>query len=305
MREVRMFGYVKVKHEELRVKEYEFYKGAYCGLCHAMGKCTGQCSRMTLSYDFVFLTLVRLAFTDIKPEFEQKRCFVHPLKKRNSMIKNPVLDYCSEAAAILNYHKISDDLADEKGFKRLKARLIYPFVSHSRKKALKRRAELSELDAAVADHLKRLGDAERSDRLGVDAPAELFGDLLGDIIAFGLNKKDARIAFQIGKQIGAWIYIADAIDDMAEDMKRDRYNPFIKLYNGRLPEPRELELIADAVKNRLYSAEAALDLLDIENNMIKNIIDNVLYLGIPQKTDNIIKAYTEQNEKTGKEIKDD
>ena len=49
-----------LKHE-LRVREDVFYRALYCGLCHRMGKCTGQCSRMTLNYDFVFLAAVRLA----------------------------------------------------------------------------------------------------------------------------------------------------------------------------------------------------------------------------------------------------
>ena len=54
-----MFGYIKPLTPELRIREHECYRAYYCGLCRAMGKCTGQCSRMTLSYDFVFLAAVR------------------------------------------------------------------------------------------------------------------------------------------------------------------------------------------------------------------------------------------------------
>ena len=153
-----MFGYVKVDHAELKVKEYEFYRGTYCGLCRSMGKCTGQCSRMTLNYDFVFLALVRLAIESEKVCFKQRRCLVHPIKKRNSMERNDVLDYCSAASAILNYQKIADDIADEKGFKRLKARLAMPFVAHSRKKALRRFPNLRELDRIVDEKLSRLAE---------------------------------------------------------------------------------------------------------------------------------------------------
>ena len=103
-----MFGYVKVNNSELKVKEYEFYRGTYCGLCRSMGKCTGQCSRMTLNYDFVFLALVRMALDTPKIHFEQKRCLAHPFKKRNSMERNEALDYCSATSAILNYQKIKD-----------------------------------------------------------------------------------------------------------------------------------------------------------------------------------------------------
>ena len=32
-----MFGYVRPYRPELRVREDEYYKGTYCGLCKAMG----------------------------------------------------------------------------------------------------------------------------------------------------------------------------------------------------------------------------------------------------------------------------
>lgn len=298
-----MFGYVKVNNAELKVKEYEFYRGTYCGLCRSMGKCTGQCSRMTLNYDFVFLALVRLAIAPEEICFKQRRCLVHPLKKRNSMERNPVLDYCSAAAAILNYRKVADDIADERGMKRFKARLALPFMAHARKKALKRDVGLAELDRAVAERLWDLAEIEKSERASVDAPAECFGRLLGDIMSFGFEGADARITYELGRNIGAWIYIADAIDDMEEDFKKGRYNPFIKLYGDRLPAGGELESISYAIKNHLYGAEAAVDLMDIEDGGIKNIIQNIIYLGITERTDGIIKAY--KKEETERETEND
>ncbi len=295
-----MFGYVKVNSAELRVKEYEFYRGTYCGLCCSMGKCTGQCSRMTLSYDFVFLALVRIAVSSTHTEFEQKRCLAHPLKKRNSMVRNEVLDYCSKAAAILNYQKVADDLKDEKGFKRLRAQLAFPFVSHSRKKAIKNDPSLAELDVAVARELEVLASIESDAESGVDAPADSFGRLLGEIMSFGLEGSARRITYEIGKGVGGWIYIADAIDDIRDDSKKGRYNPILKLYNARIPDERELEMISDAVKNRLFGAESAFDLLSAESETVNNILANVLFWGIPDTTDKIIKSHNDKEDK-GKE----
>ena len=298
-----MFGYVKVNSAELKVKEYEFYRGTYCGLCRSMGKCTGQCSRMTLSYDFVFLALVRMALLDTKAEFEQKRCLAHPLKKRNSMKRNEVLDYCAEAASILNYRKIEDDLGDEKGLKKLRARLALPFVSHARKKALRRHPELEGLDSALKQRLDELGTIEKDASSGVDSPADSFGHLLGELMAYGLEGSRARIAYELGRGVGGWIYIADAIDDMGEDLGRERYNPIIKLYGGRIPSADELDMITVALRNRLLSTEAAFDLMDCESESVRNIIANILFLGIPSKTEDIIKAYNEKD--IGKEDKND
>ncbi len=280
-----MFGYVRVMSPELKVKEYEFYRGTYCGLCRSMGKCTGQCSRMTLSYDFAFLALVRLSVSGESVSFGQKRCMAHPLKKRNYMKHNPVLAYCAGAAALLNYHKVMDDLSDEKGFKRLRALAFRPFAAHSRKKAIK--AGLSSLDEQIAARLALLSETEHTALVSADIPAAVFGDLLADIMSFGLAGSNERLTAALGKAVGKWIYLADALDDWTEDAKKGRYNPFLLLYDGASPTEDTLAGIRNALKNELYEAEAALDLMPFENPEIKNLVLNILYLGMPARIEQI------------------
>lgn len=295
-----MFGYVRVHSPELKVKEYEFYRGAYCGLCRAMGRCTGQCSRMALSYDFVFLALIRLALSEEGSQgirFEQKRCLAHPFKKRNSMVYNEALGYCAGAAALLAYHKLSDDLADERGLRRLRARLTRPFASHARKKALRR--GLDELDAAIKERLDALSVMEAEKHSSVDRPAAIFGDLLADIMSFGLEGMEKRIAASLGLAIGKWIYIADALDDLEEDAEKERYNPFLLLF-GRVPTEEEEAGIRDALKIGLYDAEAAVDLMEFPDDNIEHIIQNILYLGLPKRVEEIRGKSCEKHEKNSK-----
>ena len=47
-------------------------------------------------------------------------------------------------------------------------------------------------------------------------------------------------------------------------------------------------LISDALKAGLCSAEAALDLMDTDRILIKNIIENIMFLGIPDTSERII-----------------
>ena len=105
-----MFGYVREYSPELKVKDYALYKAAYCGLCKNMGRCTGQCSRLTLSYDMVFLFLIRTVLESQDYQIERKRCFLHPLKKRPVIKRNSVLDYCAKVSALLSLAKLQDDL---------------------------------------------------------------------------------------------------------------------------------------------------------------------------------------------------
>lgn len=292
-----MFGYVRVDSPELKVKEYECYRATYCGLCRAMGKCTGQCSRMTLSYDIAFLAVCRMALLHTAPHYEKKRCLVHPLRRRTVLCRNDVLDDCAAAAAILTYHQLRDDLADERGKKRMRARLSLPFAKRWHKKAIRR--GLADLDQRIADGLVRLSALEAEQPTSVDAPAAIFGDILADIMAFGLDPADARIAEAAGRAIGRWIYIADALDDAEEDAARGRYNPFLLLY-GHAPTAEERQGIEIALKNELFSAEAAMDLIEFDCEDFKNIVYNILYLGMPGRIEKINREKTGGCQKTGK-----
>jgi hypothetical protein len=245
---------------------------------------------MTLSYDFVFLALVRIVLEGREGDvsFEQRRCFVHPLTKRNVMKRNASLDYAAFAAALLNYHKVADDISDEKGTKKLIAKAVKPFVKHSAKKALG--SGYAELDRWVEEGLARLSSFEAQANPSVDEPAELFGEILGEIMAYGLDGIGARIAYSLGKAVGAWIYIADALDDMRDDKEKGRYNPILLLYGGRVPDSEELTGISIALKNRLFEATDALDLMDFESVELKNILTNLLCLGMPERIEKIISG---------------
>lgn len=296
-----MFGYVKTYTPELKVIEHEYYKAAYCGLCRSMGKCTGQCSRMTLSYDFAFLALIRLALNGEDVSFARRRCIAHPLHKRKMMERNAQLDYCAYAAALLTYHKLSDDISDEKGARRALAVLSRPIARKMRRRAI-RKDKLNELDLYIAEKLTELSRFEASGELSVDMPADIFGELLSRIVSFGLDGREARIAADIGRHVGRWIYITDAMDDFSEDAERGRYNPFFGVY-GKEIDKETRERIANALKNELCDAERALDLIEFgENTVLKNIVNNIFYLGMPRTADAVISGESDSKDSRKKKL---
>ena len=204
------------------------------------------------------------------------------------MKPNPALDYSAYAAALLNFHKLLDDIADEKGAKRFAARVLRPFFKGAAKKA--HRKSFGELDEKIRSGLSELSECEKKRLPSVDTPAELFGNILGDIMSFGLEGSRARIAYSLGRSVGAWIYIADALDDLESDKKKGRYNPILLLYGGEIPTDDSLEWISVALKNHLYEATDALDLMEFESESVKNILVNILVLGMPAKIESIISG---------------
>ena len=57
-----MTGYIKAFKPELKIKDYELYRGVYCSECRVLGRLYTPIARMLLSYDFTFLSIVRLLF---------------------------------------------------------------------------------------------------------------------------------------------------------------------------------------------------------------------------------------------------
>ena len=293
-----MLGYIKPAYGELRVREHEFYRAAYCGLCRAMGKCTGCLSRMTLSYDFVFLALVRMALTGEEPKLGSGRCMAHPMKRRPFTEDTPSLRYSASAAAILMNGKIADDVSDERGLRHAAAKLIAPFA-----RSAAERADLTELSLEVASELRALSELEQEKSGDVDAAADCFARLLGKVMSHGLDGISERIAYEIGRYTGRFVYIIDAADDMAKDAERGRYNPFLISYGEdvleertvgdhrgkasvrRVPKREIAQSILTAARLDLIGLERAENLIDYGDSqtagIVRGIIGNVIGIGMP------------------------
>ena len=284
-----MLGYIRTSQGELRVREYEVYRALYCGLCKHMGKCTGQCSRMTLSYDFVFLAALRMSLLGERPILERKHCLMHPFHKRKMAMHSEALAYCADASALLVYHKLLDDLHDERGTKKLRALLSRPFLYTAYRRAAKRHPALS---ARIAEQLRALSDYESTcaDQPSADEPAAIFGGLMEAVFAEGLEGRNARIASAIGRAIGHWIYLADAADDFFEDRKRGRFNPYLQRF-GSSPEEKDWENLRLAMTALLQEAERAYLLIDTYPAAeLQEILSNILYLGLPEAAVRVTQA---------------
>ena len=285
-----MYGYLRTHAPELKVREQEYYRAVSCGLCRTMGKCTGQCSRMTLSYDFTLFALVRLALTGEDLTVKRRRCVAHPLRKRPMAEHTPALALCAYASAILAHYKVKDDLRDERGLKRTAASVVSPFIASMRRRSV--RKGYGDMDSGVYLAMKELCELEASRIPSVDEPATLFGELMGKLLAYGLEGNEAKLAHAVGLRLGRWVYILDAADDYAEDVKYRRYNPLACLYGDpSMTEltPRKREELKIALLAELAELECAFDLLDTADRPdLRGILSNILYEGMPRQIERVL-----------------
>lgn len=270
-----MFGYIRIAKPELKVKEYEMYKAIYCSLCKNLGHSYGFLSRLTLSYDFTFLALLNMSLSDECVGVERKRCAFNPLKKCNYCKGTDFLEMPAAAAMIMLYYKIADNIADEKGFKKLGYMILRPFFGSARKKAVRR---FPMLESIVSEYINTQALLEKDDCRDMDKAADPTAKALGEIFTLcsddGVQK---RVLYRLGYCMGRYIYLLDAACDLKDDIKKGSYNV---LKNGS--EGDTSKYIKNRVEPQLYfcinEACKAFELLDIKK--FKTILGNIIYLGL-------------------------
>ncbi len=268
-----MFGYVKACKPELKVKEYDTYKAVYCSLCKKLGKSYGLLSRFTLSYDFTFLALLNMSMTDGCDGFERKRCAFNPLKKCNYCKNLDAVDMPAAAAMIMLYYKILDNIADERGFKKLGYWFLKPIFSRAHKKAAR---QYPNIETAVAEYIAAQNTLEKEGCTSMDEAADPTAKVMEKILALcSEDDIQKRVLSRLGYCIGRYVYLLDAAVDLQEDIKSGSYNV---LKNVDAAEYK------DRIKSQLYfcvnEASRAFELLDIKK--YKTILGNIIYLGLEE-----------------------
>lgn len=281
-----LFGYVKPLPGELLLKEYELYKAVYCGLCHTGGKRISRFTRLFLSYDFTALAVLRLALQGEEPNTVKRFC-PYALKRKKALDCDGVFTYVAAAFACLSYCKAADDVADEKGLKRLGRKTLMPLFKQMNKKSQKL---YPGLYAPVKEQLEALYKLERDgERHSVDSYADPFATTLAHIAAHGLDGAKAAIAREAGYHIGRYIYIIDAIDDLAEDSKKGKFNPLIShfgSYEEAVQHMAELDFTLRASGVR-FSAAVGLG----EDSVYTDILQNIARHGMDSTVRDIYNKY--------------
>ena len=283
-----MFGYIIPDKPELKIKEYHQFRSYYCGLCKSISKHYGQLPRYTLSYDCVFLCLFLSSILSNNSDTSLARCITKPFQKMTVISDNDILEYAASVNVILAYYKVKDDLKDGDA---LKAAPIIPLLYPAYRKARKR---AHELDHYTDFYLSELSILEDQDCNSIDAAAQPFANLLAKIISWEgwpLDPETRRILEEFGYNIGKWLYTIDALDDIADDIKTNNYNPIIQqFYKGS----HDFDSFKDQVRDNVgfvisYSLKKACEAyesLEIKSN--KAIIDNIIYGGMYKKTKEIL-----------------
>jgi hypothetical protein len=283
-----VFGYILPEKPELKIREYELFRAYYCGICKSIGRRYGQLPRLTLNYDSTFLALLIDSVSQGNVHLKKERCIAHPFRKKLAVVRNDVLDYSSDINIILAYYSLRDRWNDERSAAAAAASLL---LKAAYRKARKKYPEKCDI---IEKRLHELYCLEKSKCASMDMAAEPFALLMSEVLAhepFCANKKNEEIFKWIGYNLGKWIYILDAFDDIEDNIKGSCYNPLLCQYgysNGDFQAFKN-SIRSEVEFNLIYSLNQiakAYELLEVNRN--SGIIENIVYMGMLRKTEKVL-----------------
>ena len=268
-----MFGYITINKSEMKFKEFDIYHAYYCGLCQSLLKRYGAMGQVTLSYDMTFAAMLLSSLYEPDTASSKCACVAHPFE-RHPFVKNVVIDYVADMNVLLTLYKCEDDWIDDKKMFRA------CFGCMLRKKSFKKRCVYRGKENLIKDKLEKIREYENEGCTDIDLMSGLFGDIMGMIMTPRDDEWKDTLS-ELGYYLGKFIYILDAYDDVEKDIKKGKYNPFVK----RIEEPDFDEQIRVILTMMMSECCKRFEMLPIIENV--EILRNILYSGVWERYEKI------------------
>lgn len=278
-----MYGYIIPDKMNMFMKDYYRYRAFYCGLCKCIGHVQGEAMRFTTNYDMTFVSLFLHGYLGIEPEFKNESCILNPIKKKTIARSTELMTAIAKVNAMLMHYKLVDDKLD--GGKRAINSL---FVNKHYKRAC---LEYAELDKIYSDSYSQIFKLEQDKCASVDMIADPFGDMMRKTVKVLLKDDYTDAIGSLFYNLGKFVYITDAVDDIGDDFKDGNYNPFLIGYDYKdratfnAERGEELREILLGVYERIKEC-----FKDIEMKTNEGVVTNILWYGTLERINTVLSA---------------
>lgn len=280
-----MYGYVLPLKSKIRQQDYILYRAFYCGMCKTTGALFGQWARYSVTYDTAFMAALVSDCLAYPEEISEQSCLGHPFSKSPMIQQNELLERLAAVNVILAGYKLLDDVTD--GGK--KARVALKIFRKAYNKA---RDMMPQADAIVKDGYERLRICEKSGEKIIDKAGDCFAGLMKKLFSLILGDKAGDDVLSLAYNIGKFVYIADALDDLDEDAASGNYNPFIAAfgeYENRAcfieKNRSEIEFIFASTVNKAIAAFNGMTF-----TQSYSLLENIIYYGLRDVSEKLLSA---------------
>lgn len=283
-----MFGYIKPYRPDLTLLEDARYKAAYCGICAALGS-KGALCRALLRFDITFFAILRSALE--QEEVQPQPLFCPAKLKKLPALRNDISELCAQLHLLLTYEKLRDDLRDADGLQKSAAKAALKAIAPLYAKAAQAHPTLAkaldEMDAAQCS-------LEKKGCLDPEEVAEPFSAFCETLFAYRANEQDAPALAWMGRNMGRWIVLMDALDDFNKDKAANVYNVFVLQGLTREQAAAQLSPMLDMLRAQAFDAFALLTPLRDQG-----ILRNILTQGMNQEALRVLAGKPEQAKEQG------
>lgn len=272
-----MFGYVTLRPGAVSEEDFKRYRAFYCGFCNTLNSSFGRISALTLSYDITFVIMLLNSLYEGEQREAKIRCLPHPLRAHDAIICEAT-EYCAAMNIALSYHKLLDDVRDEKS---VKARAALLLLNGAYDKA---RSMYPEKCTAIENGLSRLCELERENCRDIDALINAFGNIMAVILSYRDDDMFTPALKRLGLELGGFVYIMDAYEDFDKDKREGCFNPLIRLHERDDYEDR----VNDIMTMLMGECAEAFEYLPLQ--LDAGILRSIIYDGVWEKYDIIRNA---------------
>lgn len=286
-----MFGYVKPFDPHMRMCDHEAYEAVREGLKRTVGKKYGAAAKKDVSSDFVLLAMLDISLGGYKTETVTVRS---KFKKVPCITAENGYEYTAAAGVIITYAKKEDDFLDKRFLRKFFGNMSLKGLEKAYKKASEQYGGLAEY---VSEQIREQRRLEKENCKSIDRASEPVSNILARIASeAGKTAEQQRILSRFGYLLGRYIYIADAFETLEQDFAARSFNPLVmgNYVVNDLNYPEVKKKTEDSVGFTLGSLSDCYVQLEFE--LFKPIIDNIVNLGLKNSFYDLIKKKEEQPE---------
>ena len=279
-----MFGYLQIDKSTLEDGQRGLYQSFMCGLCFSTKKYFSNKARVAINFDINFFNVLFHSYLDVDVEIEKSTCFFHPIKKQTITKPTELMDRLAVANVLLVYLNLYDDVVDDGGLKKKTALKVFA------KDYRKAQKLMPNLDKAFTQGYHKLRELEQSDCAVLDKVCHPFAQMSQDLCAHVLQT-DNKFLLNLCYNVGKWVYLIDALDDIKQDLRKGAYNPLVKCFNiANLSDVcKSYEDISFVMYSALNTIASCFN--DLNLTKYNCLLANLLYKSLRQKTESILDKY--------------
>ncbi len=282
-----MFGYTVPLYSRLTARELDSYQRYYCETCHQLKDQFGLVSTAAVNYDMCFNTIILNAVMDGDDSFEKTP------KSWKCVFRKPYTDQelfrrMAAYTILLTKWELYDDRVDKPS---IKTQIIDLVLSRAISKA---ENEYPEYDRIVGNGFEALRKLEADGCTDAVRMGQVFGHALTEPLSDIAGKYDSEPLRKLYTGLTTAVYVMDAIDDLEDDYRDGTYNPFVRacprFINREDYMAHNLYDIAQTTNSVLKDLQDTYAELRKSMAFMKEVTDNIVYLGIPESAKNAISG---------------